>query len=47
VAAGVGAALAANHGIAPRAVDLTELQTVLSGQGVYLRPRSGRIAASA
>jgi 2-polyprenyl-6-methoxyphenol hydroxylase-like FAD-dependent oxidoreductase len=37
-AAGVGAALAANHGVAPRAVDIAELQSALAQQGVYLRP---------
>ena len=39
-AAGVGAALAANRGIEPRAVNLDELQSALAGQGVYLRPRA-------
>jgi hypothetical protein len=38
-AAGVGAALAANAGIEPRAVDIAELQNVLRGQGVYLQDR--------
>ena len=37
-AAGAGAALAANRGIAPRAVDVAELQSALAKQGVYLRP---------
>jgi hypothetical protein len=37
-AAGVGAALAANRGVAPRAVDAAELQSALVQQGVYLRP---------
>lgn len=46
-AAGVGAALAANRGIEPRAVDLNELQSRLVAQGVYLRPRAQKIAASA
>jgi 2-polyprenyl-6-methoxyphenol hydroxylase-like FAD-dependent oxidoreductase len=46
-AAGAGAALAANRGIEPRAVDLTELQSVLVGQGVHLRPRTGKVAATA
>ena len=36
-AAGVGAALAANRGIEPRAVDIAELQSTLVRQGVYLR----------
>ena len=35
--AGVGAALAARNGIAPRAVDIVELQRILEKQGVYLR----------
>ena len=34
--AGVAAALAASRGIAPRAVDIAELQSALSRQGVYL-----------
>ena len=46
-AAGVGAALAANRGIEPRAVNLDELQSALAGQGAYLRPRARKIAASA
>jgi len=46
-AAGAGAALAANHGIEPRAVNLDELQSALLGQGVFLRPRADRIAATA
>jgi 2-polyprenyl-6-methoxyphenol hydroxylase-like FAD-dependent oxidoreductase len=46
-AAGVGAALAANRGIEPRAVDLSELQSTLVGQGAYLRPRAQKITASA
>jgi hypothetical protein len=37
-AAGVGAALAANRGVAPRAVQIDELQAALLQQGVYLRP---------
>ena len=44
-AAGVGAALAANHGVAPRAVDIAELQAALVQQGVYLRPAEERIEA--
>ena len=39
-AAGVGAALAANRGIEPRAVNVDELQSALALQGVYLRPRA-------
>ena len=46
-AAGVGAALAANRGVEPRAVDLNELQAALVAQGAYLRPRAGRRAAIA
>ena len=46
-ASGIGAALAANRGIEPRAVDLDELQAALAGQGVYLRPRARKVAASA
>jgi 2-polyprenyl-6-methoxyphenol hydroxylase-like FAD-dependent oxidoreductase len=34
--AGVAAALAASRGVAPRAVDIAELQSALSRQGVYL-----------
>ena len=37
-AAGVGAALAVRHGVAPRAVDIGALQAELLRQGVYLRP---------
>ena len=44
-AAGAGAALAANRGIAPRAVDVAELQAALLKQGVYLRPAKERIEA--
>lgn len=44
-AAGVGAALAAHHGIEPRAVNVAELQATLGKQGVYLR--AGAMAASA
>jgi FAD dependent oxidoreductase len=46
-AAGVGAALAANRGIEPRAVNIDELQAVLARQGAYLRPRAGKRAATA
>jgi 2-polyprenyl-6-methoxyphenol hydroxylase-like FAD-dependent oxidoreductase len=45
-AAGVGAALAANGGIEPRAVDIAELQAALVRQGVYLRPAKERIEAA-
>ena len=46
-AAGVGAALAANRGIEPRAVDIGELQSALAGQGAVLRPYAGKKAATA
>ena len=46
-AAGLGAALAANRGIEPRAVNLDELQSALASQGAYLRPRTQKVAASA
>ena len=45
-AAGAGAALAANRGIEPRAVDIGELQSALAAQGVHLRPRAGKEAAT-
>jgi len=45
-AAGAGAALAANRGVAPRAVDIAELQAALVKQGVYLRPAMERIEAA-
>ncbi|MFM9969492.1 MAG: FAD-dependent oxidoreductase [Burkholderiales bacterium] len=35
--AGVGAALAARSGVAPRAIDITSMQSELKKQGVYLR----------
>jgi hypothetical protein len=38
-AAGVGAALAANRGVEPRAVNVDELQAALASQGAFLRPR--------
>jgi len=46
-AAGLGAALAANRGVEPRAVNLDELQSALAGQGAFLRPRASRKTASA
>jgi hypothetical protein len=46
-AAGVAAALAANRGIEPRAVDIAELQAALIRQGAFLRPPAARAAASA
>ena len=45
-AAGVGAALAASHGIAPRAVDIDALQAALAAQGACLRPRAARETAA-
>ena len=45
-AAGVGAALAANRGIEPRAVAVAELQAALVKQGVYLRPAEERVEAA-
>jgi hypothetical protein len=39
-AAGVAAALAVQHGIQPRHVNVAELQQALLAQGVYLRPHS-------
>jgi glycine/D-amino acid oxidase-like deaminating enzyme len=44
-AAGVGAALAANSGVAPRAIDIDALQAALVAQGAYLRPRAEQAAA--
>jgi hypothetical protein len=46
-AAGVGAALAVQRGVAPRAVDIAELQSVLARQGVYLRPAAQARSAAA
>lgn len=46
-AAGLGAALAANRGVEPRAVNVDELQAALARQGVYLRPRAAREAPAA
>jgi 2-polyprenyl-6-methoxyphenol hydroxylase-like FAD-dependent oxidoreductase len=45
-AAGVAAAIAANRGIEPRAVDIVELQAALVRQGAFLRPAATRAAAS-
>jgi hypothetical protein len=39
-AAGVAAALAVQHGIQPRHVNVAELQQALLAQGVYLRPHN-------
>ena len=44
-AAGVAAALSAGSGIAPRALDVAELQHELRGQGVYLQSAGARAAA--
>jgi hypothetical protein len=44
-AAGAGAAIAANRGVEPRAVDIAELQSALAGQGAYLRPPAAKEAA--
>jgi hypothetical protein len=46
-AAGVAAAIAVQHGIQPRAVNIDELQEALLEQGVYLRPRAVAEAAAA
>ena len=46
-AAGVGAALAVHRGVAPRAVEIAELQSVLARQGVYLRPAAQARSAAA
>ena len=45
-AAGAGAALAANRGVEPRAIDVGELQSALAGQGVYLRAPAAKAAAA-
>jgi hypothetical protein len=39
-AAGVAAAIAANRGFEPRAIDIAELQAGLARQGVFLRPQA-------
>ena len=44
-AAGTAAALAANRGIAPRRVPVSELQQALRAQGAYLRPQAAASAA--
>jgi 2-polyprenyl-6-methoxyphenol hydroxylase-like FAD-dependent oxidoreductase len=46
-AAGVAAALAVQNRVAPRAVDVPELQAALHGQGVYLRPSAVTSEAAA
>jgi hypothetical protein len=46
-AAGAAAALAANRGVQPRAVDVGELQQVLRGQGVYLQEAAAAAAPAA
>ena len=45
-AAGAAAAIAANRGLAPRAIDIGELQRALVAQGVYLRPASEHAAVA-
>lgn len=45
-AAGAAAAIAANRGLAPRAIDIAELQRALVAQGVYLRPASEHAAVA-
>lgn len=44
-AAGAAAAIAANRALAPRAIDVDELQRALSAQGVHLRTASAAAAA--
>jgi hypothetical protein len=44
-AAGVAAAIAANRGVEPRAIDVAELQRALVVQGVHLRALRGAAAA--
>ncbi|MDH4190451.1 MAG: FAD-dependent oxidoreductase [Betaproteobacteria bacterium] len=46
-AAGTAAALAVQRGVAPRAIDIAELQSALLAQGVYLRPAARRAEAAA
>ena len=46
-AAGAAAAIAADQGIAPRAVDAGQLQQALLKQGVRLRPAAGAARAAA
>ena len=45
-AAGAAAAIAANRGLAPRAIDIGELQRALIAQGVYLRLASEHAAVA-
>jgi len=45
-AAGAAAALAANRGIEPRAIDVGELQSALVAQGAYLRAPAAKAAAA-
>ena len=44
-AAGTAAAIAANRGLAPRTIDVRELQRTLVAQGVHLRAAQGAVAA--
>jgi hypothetical protein len=45
--AGAAAAIAANRDLAPRAVDVAELQAALARQGAYLREASAASPSSA
>jgi hypothetical protein len=42
-AAGAAAGLAANRGVAPRALDVRDIQAALLKQGAYLRPTAGAL----
>ncbi len=44
-AAGAAAAIAANRGLAPRAIDVREVQRALVAQGVFLRTATAAEAA--
>ena len=46
-AAGVGAAVAANRGVQPRAVDVDEVRAILRKQGAHLNDDAALIAAGA
>lgn len=45
-AAGAAAALAANRGVEPRSVNVRELQALLAGQGVFLRPQEQAVISA-
>ncbi|MCJ9754081.1 FAD-dependent oxidoreductase, partial [Neorhizobium sp. BETTINA12A] len=45
-AAGVAAGIAANRGVAPRNVDIAELQSTLRAQGAFVRDASEAAAAA-